>query len=57
MAVFKDFIPAGEDLGGLGNGFVDFVPEPKPQFRPVPQEDVQSVETTEEVKPEPKKKK
>lgn len=26
MGVFKDFIPAGEDVGALGSGFVDFVP-------------------------------
>lgn len=33
MADYRDFIPEGEDLGGLGSGFKDFVPapEPKPQ--------------------------
>lgn len=34
---FRDFIPAGEDLGGQGSGFTDFVPTP----------DVQPVETLE----------
>lgn len=26
MGVFRDFIPAGEDVGALGSGFADFVP-------------------------------
>ena len=30
MGMFKDFIPKGENLGGQGSGFKDFVPDPKP---------------------------
>ena len=30
--MFKDFIPEGEDQGAIGKGgFVDFVPDPKPE--------------------------
>jgi len=32
---YKDFIPAGEELGALGNGFTDFVPTRQPQPQPV----------------------
>lgn len=31
-STFRDFIPDGEDLGGLGNGFTDFVPTKKPEY-------------------------
>lgn len=34
MAIFRDFIPEGEDTGALGNGFKDFVPPKKPVFAP-----------------------
>ena len=46
--IFKDFIPEGEDQGGQGKGFRDFVPpvEPKPAEEPVivPEEPVAPVE-------------
>lgn len=42
---YRDFVPAGEDAGALGNKFTDFVPEHKPQPVKVPEETV-------EVKPE-----
>jgi len=43
---FKDFIPAGEDTGAIGDGgFRDYVPEPKP----IKHEDIQ--EPVEEKKP------
>lgn len=32
MPVHKDFIPEGEDPGGQGDGFRDYVPTPEPQI-------------------------
>ena len=36
MAPFRDWIPEGEDLGGQGRGFRDFVPTPEPVKTPEP---------------------
>ena len=30
---YRDFIPAGEDTGALGNKFQDFVPPIKPELK------------------------
>ena len=49
---FKDFIPEGGELDGLGKGFSDFVPTPvvpvantEPQEAPLPQEPKQTEPT------------
>lgn len=31
---FRDFIPEGEDVGGAGSGFKDFIPEREPEKQP-----------------------
>lgn len=36
MAPFRDWIPEGEDVGGQGRGFRDFVPAPEPVETPEP---------------------
>lgn len=51
MGTFVDFIPEGQDTGHIGEGFKDFVHDPKPKFVPV--EEVNSEQTPVE---EPKKK-
>ena len=55
MGMFKDFIPEGEDVGGQGRGFVDFVPDPKPVFHQVEEETPVQPEQPEPTT-EPKKK-
>jgi hypothetical protein len=49
--VFKDYIPAGEDQGGQGKGFVDYVPKAEPVFHP----EEKPVEPVQPVIPEPVK--
>ena len=62
MGTFRDYIPAGEDVGSqTSKGFVDFVPEPplvkreEPEIKEEVKEEVKEV--VEEVKPLKKKKK
>jgi hypothetical protein len=56
MAAFRDYVPAGEDVGaGSGAVFRDFVPEPPLVKREVPEEVKEEVKKV--VKPLKKKKK
>lgn len=43
---YRDFIPAGEDTGALGNKFQDFVPPFKPGVKEIKEE--VKIEKTEE---------
>jgi hypothetical protein len=42
---FKDWIPDGEETGGTGSTFRDFVPDAKPEFHPeIPAEEPKPAE-------------